>query len=478
MAPVLAFDVGASAVKAGLIAEGGRTLALASVACPVALAPNGAAEIDPEAWWQAVSAAAAAALRQAGLAPDRVLGIAGTGMTRTQIVVDAEGRALGPALTWLDRRASEDARRLARIAPADAEPWTAYHPLARLLWLARARRRGAAAAIIEPKDFVVARLTGRLVRDAVSAYRTDRALARMARGRSTRSPWTFDLLPRAAPPHAVAGAVLPGLGAPFDRLVGKPVAVGSQDTWCAALGLGVVAAGQGYLVSGTSEALGWLSKERRRAPGLLCIPWLDGLRQTGGPSHLGVAALAWWQKVAPGAKAAQPQSARLPLFLPFLAGARLPYWDSALRGALLGLDLAHGPGDLAAAVAAGVALLNRDVFDRATGGRLGRLSEIRIGGGAARDDGWCQIKADVIGRPVRRMAAEEPGLVGAAMALRRALDRRWRYAAEAAALESGRLFAPDSTVGPEYDRLLPVFRRACAGAAELSKAWRESGEGA
>lgn len=471
MHPVLAFDIGASAVKAGVIDGAGAALALASVPCRIALANDGVSEIDPERWWRALRAAAASALRQACIAPERIGGIAGTGMTRTQIAVGRDGRALRPAITWLDRRAEAEARMLARYSTADAEPWTAYHPLARLLWLARQRWRVPPAAVLEPKDFIVARLTERFGRDTVSAYRIDRALARLRRtpiGRLLR----HHSLPDALPPHTIVGKVAAGLPPPFDRLAGKPVALGSQDTWSAALGMGAVEAGQAFLVSGTSEALGYLSPKRRSAPGLLSFPWLDGLHQTGGPSQHGMAALDWWRGIAAqGATArAAPSTIPPPLFLPFLAGARLPYWNPALRGALMGLDFGHNATDIANAIAAGVALLNRDIFDRATGGRLGEIREIRIGGGAARDDAWCQIKADAIGRPVLRMAAVEPGLVGVAMALRRGLNSRRLYALQAARLPRDRRFSPNSTAAANYGRLLPAFRRACAAALELSAA--------
>lgn len=113
---------------------------------------------------------------------------------------------------------------------------------------------------------------------------------------------------------------------------------------------------------------------------------------------------------------AAPRAPSPILFLPFLQGERVPYWNPALRGAFLWLHRHHGPTDLAYAVLEGIAFLNKAVLDRAESA-IGRpISEIRFGGGGAANKVWRQIKADVLGRPVlvgealvRMARRHEPG---------------------------------------------------------------------
>ena len=85
-----------------------------------------------------------------------------------------------------------------------------------------------------------------------------------------------------------------------------------------------------------------------------------------------------------------------------------------MRGAFLGLAMNHTPAHVARAVLEGCAYALRDIVERLDALGLGR-GEIRIVGGGARDDLWATIKADVLGRPVRRVLTEEATAVGAAM---------------------------------------------------------------
>lgn len=93
-----------------------------------------------------------------------------------------------------------------------------------------------------------------------------------------------------------------------------------------------------------------------------------------------------------------------------------------MRGAFAGLSMHHGPAHLARAVVEGCTFALRDVVDRlAELGLLGAASagegggEVRVVGGGARSRFWLQLKADVLGRPVRAVLHEESAATGAAM---------------------------------------------------------------
>src|SRR5262249_19462676 len=136
------------------------------------------------------------------------------------------------------------------------------------------------------------------------------------------------------------------------------------------------------------------------------LSWLGGI-VGADPSNAGAAihaALAQSRHPAPL------------LFLPYLSGERVPFWDADLRAAFLGLSREHGPGDLAWAVLEGIAFLNRIVLGRAEAAARIRVDDVRLGGGAARIATWAQIKADRLERPVSTMTVTEPGVFGAALA--------------------------------------------------------------
>ena len=112
-----------------------------------------------------------------------------------------------------------------------------------------------------------------------------------------------------------------------------------------------------------------------QADGLLSVDFGSGLTQLGGPSQNGGDTLVWLSELlglperdigaALDHLLAAPRHPQDLLFLPYLQGERVPYWDPSLRGAFIGLHRRHGPGDLARAALEGIAFVNRIVLERA-----------------------------------------------------------------------------------------------------------------
>jgi len=242
----------------------------------------------------------------------------------------------------------------------------------------------------------------------------------------------------------------------------------AHDTWAGVAGLGALRPGVAYCISGTTEVLGLLGTQAAAAPGLMALDW-DGLWQLGGPSQHGADVLAWLAAlgvVAPDPVPADP----LPLlFLPTLAGERVPHWDPSRRGAFLGLRRDHGPADLVRGAMQGVALNNRTVLERAEAAMGVQATELRLGGGGA-TPGWARIRADVLGRPVVLTEAKEAGLLGCAVVAFAALDGLSLEAAQAALVRSAARYEPDPARHAMATRLHALFLQAEAAAAPLSHA--------
>ena len=277
------------------------------------------------------------------------------------------------------------------------------------------------------------------------------------------------------------GRVQSGLGGPFKHLSGVPVVTMANDTWASVLGLGAMQAGAGYNLSGTTEVLGIMSPTAAQAEGLLTVDW-SGLTQIGGPSQTGGDTLVWLQtllghrdgdprlsgaelnRLLAGERDASPL-----LFLPYLRGERVPYWDPSLRGAWVGLNRHHGPADLAWSVLEGIAFLNRIVLERAEQAAGQRVGEIRFGGGGAANAVWCQIKADVLNRPIAVTGDGQHGLLGAALAAWVALGRFPSLeAAQAALIRVATRYEPAAARRTHYDRLFDVFKDAQRALAPIS----------
>src|SRR5690349_3987492 len=239
---VLAIDIGAGSLRAGLVALNGRVAAAAAVPLTIAEPRRGYAEMDPALWWRAFTLASTRVLR-AMPRPGHVLGVCICGLTRTQVLLDGSGAPLGAAILFRDRRAADIAREMNGVTAFDAE--------ARLAWLERhqPKRFARIAKVVEPKDYVSYRLTGEHTR-------------------ANAKPWQQV-----------------GVVAALPRLAGVPVFAGAMDTWASAVGVGAVRAGEAYDVAGTSEAVGLLTAAPVRARGLMTLPWTDETHQVGGPTQ-------------------------------------------------------------------------------------------------------------------------------------------------------------------------------------------------
>ena len=134
----VAADLGTGSLRVGAITAKGKVVATASTAIRAAEPVRGGSMIDAEAWWLALSRTVGRTLDQLKKG-DHVRGVCLSGMTRSQVLLDREGRPLAPALLFRDRRAMDDAREVARHFATDnpADAITAFHPLARIAWFAR-----------------------------------------------------------------------------------------------------------------------------------------------------------------------------------------------------------------------------------------------------------------------------------------------------------------------------------------------------
>jgi xylulokinase len=457
-ATVLAVDLGGSSLRVGLVSRDGAILALHA-------SPH-RAEAEPGSWWQGVVDGAATLARQDPAGFAAVGAVAVTAFTRSLVLLDGAGAVLRPAILWSDTRAEAALPALRARLPAD-HPETAainaFHPLARLAWLAATEPAAMARArhAIEPKDEINRRLTGIAASDPISS-------ARLAAAADLLGPLGLPpLLPPLHRPGAVLGPVRAGLPGALGTLAGRPVLAMAHDTWAAVLGLGALRPGCGYCISGTTEVLGVLHDAPAQAEGLLGLDW-DGLWQLGGPSQHGADALAWLAALGVATEVVPGDPLPI-LFLPSLSGERVPHWDPALRGAFLGLHRNHGPAAIAQAVMQGVALNGLTVLDRAEAATGRAVAEIRLGGGGA-TPAWARIRADVLGREVATTACPEPGLLGAAIAAFAALEGATLAAMQAAMVRVAARHAPDPERHGRARRLHALFRQAEAAVAPISRA--------
>ncbi len=464
-------DVGTTAVKAGLFDGQGRARGHFARSYPTVRLAGGLVEQDPREWTTGVTAAMDSLL--AGDKAERIAAVGLCSQVNTDVFVDAEGRALAPAIMWQDNRAAAEAAEIdADISAAEHMAWWgaplpigASHILARMAWMARRRPElyAATRCVLTPKDYCLRALAGAEAADPMSNFFIVGRDLSYVEPLIARVPGARERLAPLKAFTEVVGEIV--LGSSGKR---APVVAGTMDAWSGLFGAGVHKAGQGAYMSGTSEILAVASLTRGGAPGVVTFPEAAGLNVHAGPTQSGGDSLRWWGETIGAdvagvlALAAHADRADRPiLFLPHLEGERAPLWDSQLRGAFIGLDgRTRGP-DYALAVMEGVALSARMLLtslDAAAGEPAPRLFHA---GGGARSDLWAQIRADCLGRPLDRVAYPDVGCLGAAIMASVGIGAHASLTQAIVAMTKvERSFQPDPRFRARYDAMYDAYKRA------------------
>jgi xylulokinase len=433
---VIGADVGSQSVKAVLMDPDGTVLGCASRPCSMAHPHSGWAEQRPQDWRDGLAGAVREVCWRSGVATREVAALGLASQVDGVVAMDARREALRPAIIWLDRRGEEQAARFAqrvgaqRLAELTGLQPDASHGAPKAMWLADHQPDVMRKArwLAPVAGYMVGWLTGEVVQDHANA--SSSMLYDIH-----RRDWAPELVeaaglePEALPPirpaHATAGTLTveasDALGLPRDC----KVAVGTGDDHAATVGAGAYEPGVVVDVTGTAEPVttpaskavidgeGLVETHAHAIDRMLLVEnpgfvsggstaWLAGLLELGSQADVFAAA----EQAPPGSDGV--------VFLPALSGAMAPRWNSAMRGCFAGLALGQDARQLSRAVLEGCAYALRDIVDRFDALGVG-AQELRVVGGGARSHLWMQVKADVTGRPVRRVTGEEATAAGAAM---------------------------------------------------------------
>lgn len=154
--------------------------------------------------------------------------------------------------------------------------------------------------------------------------------------------------------------------------------------------------------------------------------------------------------------------------VPAFAGLGAPYWDAYARGTIVGISRGTTKAHIARATLASIAYQSADVLEAMQKDAAIELSELRVDGGAARNDLLMQFQADVLGVPVVRPVVTETTALGAAYLAGLAVGF-WRSQQEISAQwQVEKRFEPTMSIDERTQRL-STWRRA----VRRSQQWLE-----
>jgi xylulokinase len=443
----LGIDVGTGGTRALIIDEQGRTIASATGEHQAFASPQiGWAEQDPEDWWRACGVAVCEALAKGHLRGNQIACVGLSGQMHGAVLLDDQGRVVRPALIWCDVRTEEQSQRLTaqigidRLIELTCNPALTNFTLTKCLWVRENEPEnwGRVRSIMLPKDYVRFRLTGERVTDMSDASGTlllDVAHRCWSKEILELVQLDESLLPDLYESPEIGGRISSEGAAATGLHAGTPVVAGAGDQAAGAIGMGVVSSGTVSATIGTSGVVlaatsapaldpkGRLHTFCHAVPGRWMVM---GVTQAAGFS------LRWFRDQFGAGTNGHCDSRRDPydtltadatnappgcdglLWAPYLMGERTPYLDPAARGALVGLTASHTRAHVIRAILEGVAFSLRDTFSIFQELEV-PVKTVRLGGGGARSPLWRQIQADVYGRSVEMVEAEEGAAYGAAI---------------------------------------------------------------
>ena len=430
----LGLDIGTSSIKAVLIDSDQRLLGEASAALSLSRPHPLWSEQNPADWADGVQAVVAAIRRDAPEAFARLAAVGLSGQMHGAVLLDGADKVLRPAILWndgrsfaecaeLERRLPDFRRRAGNIAmPGFTAP--------KLLWVARHEPETfkATRRVLLPKDYVRLTLSGEYVAEMSDASGTlwlDIAQRRWDEDLLAATGLGLAQMPRLVEGSAASAFLSPQMAARWG-LPGRKITIagGAGDNAAAAVGVGAVAAGQGFVSLGTSGVIFAVTDRFVALPERTLHAFCHALpgRWHGMAVMLSAAAsLSWIARIlgrdddierlvaeAETFAASAENVVSAPVFLPYLSGERTPHNDAAATGMFAGLRAEHGADALAFAVMEGVAFSFADGAD-VLGEAGARPTSTMIVGGGARSGFWGQMIADATGLTIDLAEGAEAG---------------------------------------------------------------------
>ena len=478
----LGIDLGTSELKAILMDASGAVLAHAGVRLNVSRRHSGWSEQAPEDWWQACLQALAQLRGHEAFTRVACIGL--SGQMHGAVLLGADNRVLYPAILWDDSRAVAEAAQLGSgFADVTGSLPMAGLTAPKLLWLQQHEPEvfQAIDCVLSPKDYLRLRLSGERISemsDAAGTLWLDVARREWFSPMVRATGLTPEQLPRLVEGGAASALLTAtGLGLSTDVVI----AGGGGDNPVAAVGIGAINAGDGFITLGTSAAIVAITDHAAGNPASAVHSFCHALPNrwyTMGAMLAGASCLRWvtrltghsdeqtlLDQVQAQLPIGQPVPLDTPLFLPYLAGERTPHNDPLLRGGFMNLGHDCTPAMLGYAVMEGVGFGLRDALHavQSTGADV---TSCALVGGGARSEYWAQLLANILRREIYTLHGSElSACVGAAKLGFLAIGQG------AALLEAGMpvktRYAPDLTQQPVLEARYRKFQGLLTAAKAL-----------
>ena len=514
---IIIYDFGTSSLKSCIFDITGEKIRIeadSNASYKLNILENGGAEQDPEEWWRAICEATKELFMKSDITPEDISGLAFCTQMQGVVLVDANGKALRPAMNYVDSRGVREFRDcmgkgLVKVSGCSlykllrnlrvnyAGSVSVKDPVWKYKWVENNEPEIFAKVDkwLDVNDYLVARCTGKLIRTADSAFATF-----LYDTRKGKEGWNKGLLkmykvkPEHLPPIIDSTDLVGGLtekaAGDLGLKAGTPVFGGGGDTTFVNIGAGCTSPHDTHIYVGTS---GWVSTYldyqtvdlRAMITGVLsanhgyfnyyaeletagkCYEWVK--------NHLALDEINVYiekteitddfesefkslydymssevSKVPPGANGV--------IFTPWLHGNRCPFEDVNAAGMFFNIRIDTGKRDMIRAVLEGICYHLRWLLECEA--RKVKTSEmIRFVGGGSLSPVICQILADITGRKIETVNnAQETGAMGAAIVVAAGLTGEAVKDLSQKLVKVNHTYIPDPDNKEIYERNYKVFK--------------------
>lgn len=282
-------------------------------------------------------------------------------------------------------------------------------------------------------------------------------------------------------PGRIVGTIKKDISEKTGLPVGCKICVGGIDQNCSTFGGGLVESGSAVMVIGTFGSCFIASDKPAFDPNKqLTVKENQGMGNytVEAMSSTSGAALRWYRDtccnyekeisgrtgvdaydlIVDGAKNS-PVGSNGVLFLPYLQGVSAKQ-DYNARATFLGMTLKTSHNDMSRSVMEGICFEMLDIVNAERQAGI-PLSTIRIVGGAAKNDYWCQMFSDIVQVPFEVVNSPEAGCLGAAMYAGVGC-RYYSSCLDAAqkAVATVKRFYPNAELADEYQKVFSKWKKA------------------
>ncbi len=477
---IIGIDIGTGSTKAVAVLITGEVLYTTQVSYPILNPKPNYSEQAPELIWQAFIKCIRRVVTQLQFQPK---GIALSSAMHSVIGVDENGQALMNMITWADNRSAEIAEKIRASSSGEMlyeQTGTPIHPmspLCKLIWL----RENELALFhqihkfISIKEYVWFKLFGDFEIDhsiASASGLFDIEKLSWNVNALQRCKISVDKLSVPVSTSHMRNDVLESIHEQLGIDQDIPFVIGGSDGCMANVGSFAISPGIAALTIGTSGAI----RVAHSSPTLNvdAMPFNYRLDEntfiTGGPINNGGIALKWYiesflkkkldsssdyDEVLKESELISPGSNGL-VFLPYLLGERAPLWNSNACGVFFGIDSLHKQEHFTRAVMEGILFALYNICKTLEESGL-TLHEIHVSGGFVHSEIWLQLLADIFGKKIVLIRADDASAQGAAFLAMKKL--KWIEDYSTLMPASVKTYLPNNDHHTIYaEKIFPVFR--------------------